>query len=314
MALPKAEPGKTRIGWIGTGVMGASMCGHLLSAGFSCTVYNRTKAKAQGLLERGARWADSPRAVAESSDIIFTIVGFPQDVREVVLGEQGVLNGCRPGAIIVDMTTSQPTLAQEIAGEAKKRGVYAVDAPVTGGDIGARQATLSIMVGGEEDAVQAIWPCLERMGKTIVHHGGPGAGQHAKLANQIIIAGNMIGVCEGLLYAYRAGLDLEKFLQSVSTGSAGSWAVSNLAPRMIRNNFDPGFFVEHFVKDMAIALEESRRMNLSLPGLGLVQQLYVAVQAQGLGRCGTHALLLAVASLSQIDWKNRSCASSSQTQ
>lgn len=305
MALAKAEPGKTRIGWIGTGVMGASMCGHLLSAGYAITVYNRTKTKAQGLLDRGAQWADSPKAVAEASDIVFTIVGFPRDVREVILGPMGVLAGCKPGNIIVDMTTSEPALAEEIAAEAKKRGVYAVDAPVTGGDVGARQATLSIMVGGEEEAVQAIWPCLERMGKTIVHHGGPGAGQHAKLANQIIIAGNMVGVCEGLLYAYRAGLDLEKFLQSVSAGSAGSWAVSNLAPRMIRNNFDPGFFVEHFIKDMAIALDEARRMNLSLPGLGLIQQLYMSVQAQGYGRCGTHALLLALASLSQIDWRER---------
>lgn len=305
MALAKAEPGKTRIGWIGTGVMGASMCGHLLSAGYAVTVYNRTKTKAQGLLDRGAQWADSPKAVAEASDIVFTIVGFPRDVREVILGPMGVLAGCKPGNIIVDMTTSEPALAEEIAAEAKKRGVYAVDAPVTGGDVGARQATLSIMVGGEEEAVQAIWPCLERMGKTIVHHGGPGAGQHAKLANQIIIAGNMVGVCEGLLYAYRAGLDLEKFLQSVSAGSAGSWAVSNLAPRMIRNNFDPGFFVEHFIKDMAIALDEARRMNLSLPGLGLIQQLYMSVQAQGYGRCGTHALLLALASLSQIDWRDR---------
>lgn len=305
MALAKAEPGKTQIGWIGTGVMGASMCGHLLSAGYQITVYNRTKAKAQPLLDRGATWADSPRDVAAASDIVFSIVGFPQDVREVILGPGGVLEGAKPGTIVVDMTTSEPSLAQEIAAEAAKRGVYALDAPVTGGDVGARQATLSIMVGGEKEAVEAVWPCFERMGKTIVHHGGPGAGQHAKLANQIIIAGNMIGVCEGLLYAYRAGLDLEKFLQSVSTGSAGSWAVSNLAPRMLQNNFDPGFFVEHFVKDMAIALQEARRMNLSLPGLGLVQQLYVAVQAQGHGRCGTHALLLALASLSQIDWRAR---------
>jgi 3-hydroxyisobutyrate dehydrogenase len=305
MALAKAEPGKTQIGWIGTGVMGASMCGHLLSAGYQITVYNRTKAKAQPLLDRGATWADSPKDVAAASDVVFSIVGFPQDVREVILGPGGVLEGAKPGTIVVDMTTSEPSLAQEIAAEAAKRGVYALDAPVTGGDVGARQATLSIMVGGEKEAVEAVWPCFERMGKTIVHHGGPGAGQHAKLANQIIIAGNMIGVCEGLLYAYRAGLDLQKFLQSVSAGSAGSWAVSNLAPRMLQNNFDPGFFVEHFVKDMAIALQEARRMNLSLPGLGLVQQLYVAVQAQGHGRCGTHALLLALASLSQIDWRAR---------
>lgn len=305
MPLAKAEPGKTRLGWIGTGVMGSSMCGHLLAAGYTITVYNRTKAKAEPLLERGAHWADSPKAVAEASDIIFTIVGFPRDVREVILGSNGVLAGCKPGNIIVDMTTSEPALAREIAAEAKKRGVYSVDAPVTGGDIGARQATLSIMVGGEEEAVQAVWPCFERMGKTIVHHGGPGAGQHAKLANQIVIAGNMVGMCEGLLYAYKAGLDLEKFLQSVGAGSGNSWAVTNLAPRILRNNFDPGFFIEHFIKDMAIALDEARQMNLSLPGLGLIQQLYMSSQAQGYGRCGTHALLLALASLSQINWKER---------
>ncbi len=305
MAVAKAEPGKTRLGWIGTGVMGSSMCGHLLAAGYAITVYNRTREKAQPLLDRGAKWANGPKAVAEASDIVFTIVGFPKDVREVILGPEGVLAGSKPGNIIVDMTTSEPALAQEIAAEARKHGILAVDAPVTGGDIGARQATLSIMVGGEEEAVQAVWPCLERLGKTIVHHGGPGAGQHAKLANQIIIAGNMVGLCEGLLYAHKAGLDLEKFLQSISAGSAGSWAVTNLAPRILRHNFDPGFFIEHFIKDMAIALDEARRMNLSLPGLGLTQQLYMSSQAQGYGRCGTHALFLALAALSKIDWKDK---------
>ncbi len=305
MTLELAAPGKSRIGWIGTGVMGSSMCGHLLAAGYGVTVFNRTQAKAESLLQRGARWAETPKQVAEASDIVFTIVGYPRDVRQVILGADGVLEGLRAGGIVVDMTTSEPQLAQEIAQRATERGIHAVDAPVTGGDIGARQATLSIMVGGAAEAVAAIMPCLERMGKTIVHHGGPGAGQHAKLANQIVIAGNMIGLCEGLLYAYRAGLDPEKFLQSVGSGSGSSWAVNNLGPRILKNNFDPGFFVEHFIKDMAIALDESRRMGLSLPGLALVEQMYRAVQAQGHGRCGTHALMLALASLSKIDWKSR---------
>lgn len=305
MAIAPVEPGKTRIGWIGTGVMGASMCGHLLDRDFSVTVFNRTKAKAQGLLDRGAAWADSPRQVAEASDVVFTIVGFPHDVRQVILGADGVLEGCSPGNIIVDMTTSEPSLAVEIAERAKEKQVWAIDAPVSGGDVGARQGTLSIMIGGEKEAVEALGPCWEAMGKTIVHQGGPGAGQHTKMVNQILIATNMIGVCEALLYGYRAGLDLETVLKSVASGAAGSWSLSNLGPRIIQNNFDPGFFVEHFIKDMGIALAEAKRMNLCLPGLALAHQLYIALKAQGHGRDGTHALELALARLSGLDWKNR---------
>jgi 3-hydroxyisobutyrate dehydrogenase len=305
MSIAKAEPGRTRIGWIGTGVMGSSMCGHLLAAGFSATVFNRTRAKAQKLLDQGARWADSPKAVAEASDVVFTIVGYPADVREVILGANGVLAGSAPGKIIVDMTTSQPSLAKEIAQAAAARGVYAVDAPVSGGDVGAREARLSIMVGGDREAAQAVMPCFQAMGKTIVHQGGPGAGQHTKLVNQVIIAGTMVGICEALLYGYRAGLDLNRVLESIGSGAAASWSLSNLAPRIIQNRFEPGFFVEHFVKDMGIALEESRRMGLSMPGLALVQQLYISLAALGHGRDGTHALELALASMSGIDWKNR---------
>jgi 3-hydroxyisobutyrate dehydrogenase len=299
------SPGVTRIGWIGTGVMGSSMCGHLIARGFSATVFNRTRRKAEPLLARGAAWADSPRAVAAASDVVFTIVGFPRDVREVVLGPSGVLAGCRPGQIIVDMTTSQPSLAIEIAQAAQARGVFSIDAPVSGGDVGAREARLSIMIGGDPEAVAALQPCWEAMGKTIVHQGGPGAGQHTKLVNQTLIASNMVGVCEALLYAYRAGLDLNTVLQSVASGAAGSWSLSNLGPRIIQNNFDPGFFVEHFLKDMAIALDEAQGMGLALPGLALAKQLYQAVQAQGHGRAGTHALQLALASLSGLDWRQR---------
>ena len=303
--MREIAPQKTRIGWIGTGVMGSAMCGHLLEAGFNATVYNRSRHKAEGLIERGAVWADTPRAVAEASDVVFIIVGYPQDVCGVILGENGVLDGCGGGEIIVDMTTSRPSLAVEIAAAASKQGVQSIDAPVSGGDVGAREVRLSIMIGGDKDAVDALDPCWRTMGKTIVRQGGPGAGQHAKMVNQILIAGNMVGVCEALLYAYKAGLDLNAVLASVSSGAAGSWSLSNLGPRIIENNFDPGFFVEHFIKDMGIALEEARRMEISVPGLALAHQLYVSLLSQGHGRDGTHALQLAVARMSEIDWLKR---------
>jgi 3-hydroxyisobutyrate dehydrogenase len=300
MAVSTIEPGKTRIGWIGTGVMGRWMCQHLMTKGFQATVYNRSKAKAQPLLEQGAAWADTPRQLAEKSDVIFGIVGFPADVREVFLGPQGALAGSKPGNILVDMTTSDPSLAVEIYKAAKAKGVEAVDAPVSGGDVGARNAALSIMVGGDGPVVEALKPCFEAMGKTIIHQGQAGAGQHTKMVNQILIASNMVGVCEALLYAYKAGLDLKVVLQSVGVGAAGSWSLNNLGPRIIDRNFEPGFFVEHFIKDMGIALDESKRMGLALPGLALANQLYLAVQAQGYGRKGTHALMLALEHLANV--------------
>jgi 3-hydroxyisobutyrate dehydrogenase len=299
MAAPSET---TRIGWIGTGVMGLSMCGHLLDAGYTVTVYTRTQARAQPLLERGAAWADSPAEVARASEVVFGIVGFPEDVRAVYLGEDGVLAGAAAGSVLVDMTTSEPTLAVEIHEAARRIGVAAIDAPVSGGDVGARNAALSIMVGGDAEAVERVRPLFEAMGRTILHQGGPGAGQHTKMVNQILIATAMIGVCEALLYGYEAGLDLERVLESVSGGAAGSWSLSNYGPRMLAGDFEPGFMVEHFVKDMGIALAEARRMSLSLPGLALAQQLYVALVAQGGGRRGTHALVLALASLSKVDW------------
>lgn len=306
MAAPKIEPGATKIGWIGTGVMGASMVGHLMDKGFSATVYSRTKSKSEPLLEKGAAWADTPRAVAEASDVIFAIVGFPSDVREVFLCEEnGALAGSKAGNVLVDMTTSEPSLAVEIAEAAKAKGVHSVDAPVSGGDVGAKEARLSIMIGGEADVVEALQPCWEAMGKTIVHQGPAGAGQHTKMVNQTLISSMMIGVCEGLLYGYKAGLDLETVMKSVASGAAGSWSLSNLGPRIMANNFDPGFFVEHFIKDMGIALAESRKMGLSMPGLALAEQLYQSVKAKGHGWDGTHALMLALADLSGVDWKNR---------
>lgn len=302
MALEIA-PGKTRIGWIGTGVMGQSMCGHLTAGGYSATVYNRSPEKTKKLVENGARLAKSPREVAEASDVIFSIVGFPKDVREVILGTNGALAGAKPGSILVDMTTSEPELAVEIHQAAKAKSVDSVDAPVSGGDVGAKEARLSIMIGGDADAVAALRPLFEMMGKTIVHQGPAGAGQHTKMVNQILIATNMIGVCEALLYGYKAGLDLNTVLQSVSSGAAGSWSLSNLGPRMIAGDFEPGFFVEHFLKDVGIALAEAKRMKLALPGLALAEQIYRAVDAQGMGRKGTQALILALAKLSQTDWK-----------
>jgi 3-hydroxyisobutyrate dehydrogenase len=290
---------QTRIGWIGTGVMGRSMCGHLLRAGYAVITHSRTKAKAQPLIDAGASWADSPRVVAAQSDVVFTMVGFPADVRQVVLGTDGVLAGSRPGMVMVDMTTSEPALAIEIARAAAQRGVASLDAPVSGGDVGAREARLSIMMGGDARVAEALAPCWRALGRTFVHQGGPGAGQHAKLVNQILIAGNMIGICEGLLYAQRAGLDLARVLESVSSGAAGSWSLTNLAPRIIAGDFAPGFFVEHFIKDLGIAVAESRRMGLNLPGLELAERLYQETAAVGHGRSGTQALFLALARLAE---------------
>jgi 3-hydroxyisobutyrate dehydrogenase len=300
------DPQSTRIGWIGTGVMGLSMCGHVLDAGYPVTVHNRTRARSEPLLEKGAAWADTPAEVAAASDVVCSIVGYPDDVHEVILGDEGALAGAAEGSILVDLTTSEPSLAVEIARLAAAKSVASIDAPVSGGDVGARNATLSIMVGGDEAAVDRIRPLLEVMGKTIVRQGGPGSGQHTKMVNQTLIATGMIGVCEALVYAYKAGLDLETVLESVAPGAAGSWSLTNYAPRMLKGDFEPGFVVEHFVKDMGIALAEARRMNLALPGLALAQQLYVALMAQGKGRKGTHSLILALAGLSNVDWQARS--------
>jgi 3-hydroxyisobutyrate dehydrogenase len=282
--------------------MGISICGHLIDAGYQTTVYSRTRSRSQPLLDKGASWAQTPAEVAANSDVTFTMVGYPADLREVVLGEQGVLASARPGSVVVDMTTSEPSLAQEIFTAAAEKGVASVDAPVSGGDIGARNATLSIMVGGETATVEALRPLFELLGKTIIHQGPAGAGQHTKMVNQTLIASGMVGVCEALLYAYRAGLDLETVLESVSGGAAGSWSLSNLAPRMLKGDYAPGFMVEHFIKDMEITLAEARRMNLALPGLALAHELYLALRAQGGGRDGTQALIRALARVSAVDW------------
>lgn len=291
-----------RIGWIGTGVMGTSMCGHLLAAGHDVAVTSRTRAKAQPLIDAGATWADSSASVAMERDFVFSMVGYPDDVRVVLLDDNGVFATAAPGTVVVDMTTSDPTLARELGERGAALGLHVLDAPVSGGDLGARNGTLSIMVGGPADAFAATLPLFGTMGATIVHQGGHGAGQHTKLVNQTLVAANMAGVCEALLYAHHAGLDVEQVLASVSSGAAGSWALANLAPRIVAGDFAPGFFVDHFVKDMGLVLAEARRMRLALPNLALVQQLYVALQAQGHGRDGTQALIHALAALSGTTW------------
>jgi 3-hydroxyisobutyrate dehydrogenase len=290
----------TRIGWIGTGVMGLSMCGHLQAKGYPVTLYSRTKSRAQSLLDKGAAWADTPAAVAVASDVVFTIVGLPSDVRSVYLQDHGILSAARPGTLTVDMTTTEPSLSRDIYDVAKTMRVSAIDAPVSGGDVGARNATLSIMVGGDRDAVDRVMPLLQAMGKNIVYQGGPGNGQHTKMCNQIVLAGTIIGVCESVLYGYKAGLDLDTMLSSITKGAAQCWILDNLAPKMVQRNFDPGFFVEHFEKDLGIALDECKRMGIAMPGLGLVRQFYVALKSQGHGRKGYHALLLVLEQLSAI--------------
>ena len=301
----KISPADTRIGWIGLGVMGRSMCQHLCAAGYPMTVFTRTPAKAESVCNQGAVWADNPVEVAAASDVVFTMLGYPKDVRAVYLGENGLIGSAKPGDILIDMTTSEPSLAMEIARQGNTFELSCVDAPVSGGDVGAQTGTLSIMLGGAPQVCDDLHPLLTVLGKTIVYQGGPGMGQHTKMVNQTLIASGMVGVCEALLYAYRAGLHLETVLESVASGAAGSWSLTHLAPRILQGDYEPGFFVEHFVKDMGIALREARRMNLSLPGLALAEQLYVALIAQGHGRSGTQALQLALASASGIDWESR---------
>lgn len=279
-----------KIGWIGVGVMGRSMCGHLMEAGCAARVYNRTAEKCAPLAEKGALVCKSPAEVAAENDVIFSIVGFPCDVEQVLLGEDGVLAHARPGSVVVDMTTSEPSLAVRVFETAKARGIAALDAPVSGGDLGAREATLAIMVGGEAEAFERVRPLLEKMGKNVRLMGGPGAGQHTKMCNQILIAGTMIGVVESLLYAQRAGMDLDAVIDVIGSGAAGSWSINNLGRRIAKGDFNPGFFIKHFVKDMGIALAEAKAMNLALPGLALANQFYVAAQAMGLENLGTQGL------------------------
>lgn len=281
-----------KIAWIGTGVMGRSMCLHLMKKGYDMAVYNRTKSKADDLVAEGAVWCDSPGKAAAGADVIFTIVGYPKDVESVILGEDGVLDNAQEGALIVDMTTSEPSLAVKIAEAAAAKGVQALDAPVSGGDLGARNGTLAIMCGGTREAYDRALPLLEAFGQNIKRMGGDGAGQHTKMCNQILIASTMIGVVESLLYGYRAGMDMNEIIDVIGSGAASSWSINNLGRRIADGNFEPGFFIKHFVKDMGIALKEAARMKISLPGLALANQFYVAAMAQGLEDKGTQGLYM----------------------
>lgn len=287
-AATQARP--QRIAFIGIGVMGRSMAGHLLAAGHAVTVHTRTRERAAELLERGASWASDSASAAEGADAAISMVGLPADVREVHLGARGTLASTRMPPLVIDMTTSSPALAAEIAAASARRGCAALDAPVSGGDIGARNATLSIMVGGDAAAFERARPLLSLMGKTVVHHGGPGSGQYAKLVNQVLVAASMVGVSEALAFAGAAGLDPQKVLESVSPGAAGSWTLSNLAPRILKGDMAPGFRVEHLVKDLGIASEEARARGLTLPGLSMADRLYQALKAAGQGGLGTQAL------------------------
>lgn len=280
------------VGFVGTGVMGSAMAGHLLDAGYRLRVHNRTASKAAALVERGAVWCATPAGVAVGADVVVTIVGYPADVEEVYLGHDGIVAGAAPDTILIDMTTSTPSLAMRIAREAMDRDLIALDAPVSGGDVGARDARLTIMVGGDAEAYEAVEPLLRVLGPNVVRQGGPGAGQHTKMANQIAIANNIVGVCESLVYAEAAGLDPSLVLTSINAGSAGSWQLTNYAPRMLTGDFAPGFYVKHFIKDMRIAKAEAELRGTVLPGLSLALQMFEELAARGGQDRGIHALYL----------------------
>lgn len=282
---------KQTIGFIGTGVMGSSMAHHLLKAGHPLHVYTRTKKKAEPLIEEGAIWEDSVAELAKKVEIVITIIGTPKDVEEVYFGEGGLIENAKPGTYLVDMTTSKPSLAIEIYERAKEKGIHALDAPVSGGDVGARNAKLAIMVGGDEEDFEAILPIFQVMGENIVLQGKAGAGQHTKMVNQISIAPAMIGLAEALIYTKKAGLDPEKVLKTISTGAAASWNLTNYAPRILACDFAPGFAIKHYIKDMKIALESAAEMNLTMPGLELALKMYEELAGRGEGESGIHALI-----------------------
>lgn len=280
-----------RIGFVGVGVMGASMIRNLMKAGFEVHIYTRTKSKAEDVIQAGATWYDTPQALAPHVDVLITMVGYPTDVEQLYLAEDGFLTTLRSGAFAIDMTTSSPNLAKQMADEGKAAGIAVLDAPVSGGDIGAKNGTLTIMVGGDEQDFAAVEPVLKAMGQSVILQGGPGAGQHTKMVNQIAIASNMIGVTEAIVYAKKAGLDPEKVLASISGGAAGSWSLSNLIPRVLKDDYSPGFFIKHFIKDMRIALDEAKQMGLELPGLAMAEQMYQQLAESGLADSGTQALI-----------------------
>ncbi|MBF0303600.1 MAG: NAD(P)-dependent oxidoreductase [Desulfamplus sp.] len=286
----KVSPENTVVGFIGIGVMGNSMAGHILNAGYELHVYSRSRAKAELICQKGAVWEDTTSQLAKKCNVIITIVGFPKDVEEVYLGPDGIIENAAPEAIVIDMTTSSPSLAVKIYDAAQKRSIHALDAPVSGGDIGARNAALSIMVGGDTASFEAVMPLFEIMGKNIHFQGKSGSGQHTKMVNQISIAAGMVGLCESLAYAVKSGLDPETVLRSIGAGAAASWTLNNLGPRIIKGDFAPGFYVRHFIKDMGIAIESAQEMGLDLPGLMLAKSLYDKLAQKGYEYDGTQAL------------------------
>ncbi|EAD8220585.1 NAD(P)-dependent oxidoreductase [Listeria monocytogenes] len=280
-----------KIGFVGTGVMGSSMAGHLLEAGYEVLVYTRTKTKAEDLLEKGALWIKTPGELANKVDILISMVGYPKDVEELYLGENGFLENLAVGTVAIDMTTSSPALAKKMAEFGREKGIGVLDAPVSGGDIGAKNGTLAIMVGGSEDVFLKVKPIFDILGNSVILQGDAGAGQHTKMVNQIAIASNMIGVTEAIIYAEAAGLNPSSVLDSISGGAAGSWSLANLIPRVLKDDFSPGFFIKHFIKDMGIAISEAKQMGLELPGLTLAEKMYQTLAEQGLSEEGTQALI-----------------------
>lgn len=279
------------IGFVGTGVMGKSMAGHLIDKGYEVNVYNRTKSKADDLVEKGAKWCDSIATLSEKSEIIISIVGYPKDVESIYLGEDGILNSAKEGSIVIDMTTSSPALAQDIYEKAKERNIKSLDAPVSGGDVGAKNAALTIMVGGDQGDYNQVEDIFNLLGKNVVYQGKSGNGQHTKLSNQIAIAAGMLGVAEAIIYAEEAGLDIDKVFNSIEHGAAGSWSLSNLGPRMVKEDYAPGFYVKHFIKDMKLAIEESEKMGLYMPGLLKAKEVYSALSESGYDDNGTQAVI-----------------------
>ncbi|EDN7357388.1 NAD-binding protein [Listeria monocytogenes] len=280
-----------KIGFVGTGVMGSSMAGHLLEAGYEVLVYTRTKTKAEDLLDKGALWVETPGELANKVDILISMVGYPKDVEELYLGENGFLENLAVGTVAIDMTTSSPALAKKMAEFGREKGIGVLDAPVSGGDIGAKNGTLSIMVGGSEDVFLKVKPIFDILGSSVILQGDAGAGQHTKMVNQIAIASNMIGVTEAIIYAEAAGLNPSRVLDSISGGAAGSWSLANLIPRVLKDDFSPGFFIKHFIKDMGIAISEAKQKGLELPGLTLAEKMYQTLAEQGLSEEGTQALI-----------------------
>ncbi|WP_264188639.1 NAD(P)-dependent oxidoreductase [Bacillus stratosphericus] len=278
------------VGFIGIGVMGNSLARHLMAAGYEVLIYTRTKAKADALIEKGASWKSTLKDMAKDADAVITMVGYPSDVEKIYLGEEGLVTHAARGTYLIDMTTSKPQLAKEIEMKAKERGLFALDAPVSGGDVGAKNGTLAIMIGGEKAAYEACLPLFHQMGENIQYQGPAGSGQHTKMCNQIAIAAGMVGVAEAMAYATKSGLDPEQVLKSITTGAAGSWSLSNLAPRMLKGDFEPGFYVKHFIKDMGIALEEAELMGEEMPGLSLAKSLYEKLREEGEENSGTQSI------------------------